>query len=81
LIHLTKNDYSLDTFFKILDKNENKELDYEELETGLFGRVDGLSKSDVRILFDAVDFDRSRQITIDELREELSTINAVILLT
>ena len=62
--HLIKNDLSLETLFRFIDKDKSKSLSIQELTRGLTGI---LKDEEIRILFIAVDRDNSNSISYDEL--------------
>ena len=56
--------------YMIIDNNHDGSLSYNELEKGL-SKINDLSSRDVKILFDALDFERTGSITKEMLLVEL----------
>lgn len=69
--HMLTKDYDLEVIFKYLDKDKSKGVDLKELTNGL----DFLNAEECRILFEAIDKDRSGEITYNEVVTECSKIN------
>lgn len=75
--HLIKNNLSLETLFRFIDKDKSKSLSIEELTRGLTGI---LSDDEIRYLFIAVDRDNSNSISYEELIQECSKIHCAYVL-
>ena len=75
--HLKKMDWTLNDLFRVLDKNNDREVSYQEF---LDGMKKILSSTDADKLFHAIDIDDSKSLTMDEVSQELQNINAAIVL-
>jgi len=69
--------HTLESLFAVIDRDRSGDLSVHELIKGLDGY---LSEQEAISLFNATDVDNSNTITMDELVQELATINAALVL-
>ena len=74
--YMLQKDYSLDVIFRYLDKDNSKGVSLPELQKG----IDFLSNEECKVLFEAIDKDRSGEITLNEIVTECSKINCAYVL-
>lgn len=75
--HIERKSYTLEEFIAVVDKNGNKEISVAEFEaqTKTFLRAD-----EAVALFRAIDHDNSNSLTVDEIKIELASIDAAMIL-
>lgn len=69
---MMKHDYSIEVIFKFLDKNNSDGVSIQELTAGL---KPILTEEESRVFFDAVDADKSGELSYNEIINECSKIN------
>lgn len=73
LKYLLKNNFTLETLYNILRGRNSQEISLAQLQDLLY-KCANLSDLDVRDLFDAIDKDGSRSISLLELQEEFADL-------
>lgn len=80
LEYMIKNNLNVDEIFAVLSKKNQTEIGPEEFTNAFKQKLPELSEEDVRDLFRAIDVDKSGRIDLNEVRLELSNVNAAMVL-
>ena len=80
LEYMIKNNLNVDEIFAILSKKNQTEIGPEDFTNAFKQKLPELSEEDVRDLFRAIDIDKSGRIDLNEVKLELSNVNAAMVL-
>ena len=80
LEYMIKNNLNVDEIFAVISKKNQTEIGPEDFTNAFKQKLPDLSEEDVRDLFRAVDIDKSGRIDLNEVKLELSNVNAAMVL-
>lgn len=80
LEYMIKNNLNVDEIFAILSKKNQTEIGPEDFTNAFKQKLPELSEEDIRDLFRAIDIDKSGRIDLNEVKLELSNVNAAMVL-
>ena len=80
LEYMIKNNLNVDEIFAVISKKNQTEIGPEDFTNAFKQKLPELSEEDVRDLFRAVDIDKSGRIDLNEVKLELSNVNAAMVL-
>lgn len=80
LEYMIKNNLNVDEIFAVISKKNQTEIGPEDFTKAFKQKLPELSEEDVRDLFRAVDIDKSGRIDLNEVKLELSNVNAAMVL-
>lgn len=80
LEYMIKNNLNVDEIFAVISKKNQTEIGPEDFTNAFKQKLPELSEEDVRDLFRAIDIDKSGRIDLNEVKLELSNVNAAMVL-